>query len=91
METRKYDGIKPAAIREGRSTGSKLHQYDPMEKMIQRIRAVSTNQGNRIKPTKDGSDEVFCSPNIKVSVIKPTNLQDSYSVPVANSFDLLGN
>ena len=87
-KTNKHDEMKTASGGNS-SSGEKPHQYDHMGRMIQRIRAVSNR--NRTQPRKEGSDEVFCSPKAKVSVIKPTKLQDNYSVPVANSFDSLGN
>ena len=88
-KTNKHDERKTASGGNS-SSGEKPHQYDPMGRMIQRIRAVSTNQGNQTQSRIDGSD-VFCPPNGKNLVIKPTNLQANYSVHVANSFDIFGN
>ena len=89
-KTRIHDGTKPASGKTSPS-GRKPSQYDAMERMMQRIRAVSTNQVNQTQSRKDGSDDVFCPPKGRTSVIQPTNLQANYSVHVANSFDILGN
>ena len=73
--------------------GRKPNQYDPMGKMIQRIRAVSIKNHTQLR--KDESDEVFCSPKERTSntqgphrqsVIKTSSLQGHYNIPVSNSF-----
>ena len=89
-KSREHDRMKTTCDKTS-LTGSKPPQYDPMGRMFQRIREVSTNQGNQTMCRDDGSGDVFCPPNGRTSVIKPTNLQAHYSVNVANSFDVLGN
>ena len=92
-KTRNVDGVRPASRASERTfpSGGKTPQYYPMGRMIQRIRAVSTNLKNQNQSRINETDDVFCQAQKRPSIIKPTNLQESYSVPVANPFDILGN
>ena len=72
-------------------------QYDPMERMISRIRSVSTNRRTQSPPE---SDDVFFLPNgttynaqetQRPTVIKAASLQEQYNVPVSNKFSNLLN
>ena len=66
-------------------------EYNPMEILKKRnsYRKVSQGQSNEVF-LKDGfvSNPVNSS---RPSVIRANSLQDGYSVPVANNFDILGN
>ena len=92
--TRKPKPNKENAIPSGR----KPYQYDPMGKMIQRIRAVSVRNHTQLR--NDETDEVFSSPNERTantrgppreSVIKTSSLQEHYNIPVSNPFSQLLN
>jgi hypothetical protein len=66
-------------------------EYDPMEMFRQRhtLRKQSVS-GNSEVFQKDGPTSNLVQ-NSRRSVIQPNNLQSNYSVPVANSFNTLGN
>ena len=102
-ETNLPEGRKPGvgkinsnASETGKAKVKHSH-YDPMQRMISRIRAVSTNRRTQAPPE---TDDVFFLPNgntyneqeiQRPSVIKATSLQEHYNVPVANKFSNLLN
>ena len=72
--------IGPQLLKLLLSTSS--NKYDPMRMFKERHRK---RDQSHIGFQKDGKQ------TNRESVIKTTNMQEAYSIPIANSFDTLGN
>ena len=67
--------------------------YDPM-KMFKNRHKLRKNSSNHQNFHKDGLDEAGNQPprpSVRPTVIRSSSLQNRYTVPVGNTFDMLGN